>query len=291
MSDRTSVTDLLAAALQQAADVARGRLDRDVQVVESALPESSAILRFDLPFTAGGKPLVVRLQRGRHRLLGHAHRRLRRPRRGAHRDAPGRAHRGVLATCSRARSTASPPVSTSRSRPRDIDLGMEAALPGRRAGRRPAPCSAWRSPDSAPSRSCSTSMPTLTRFLTRHAVAQLATIEPAAPAPVATVGGPDAVADDSDDQPTPAGPPGGASNVVPLPSRRAGRRRAAVAWRPRTAHERPAAAHRGAGQHPAHRARARRLRRSARSSSSASSPATRSTSRSTTASSPAARSS
>ncbi|MCW2961066.1 MAG: CheC, inhibitor of methylation / FliN fusion protein [Thermoleophilia bacterium] len=54
MSDST-VTDLLAAALQQAADVARARLGREVSVVPAEAPESSAILRFDLPITSGGR--------------------------------------------------------------------------------------------------------------------------------------------------------------------------------------------------------------------------------------------
>ncbi|MCW2921927.1 MAG: flagellar motor switch protein FliN [Thermoleophilia bacterium] len=55
MSQSTKVSELLAAALQGAADVARARLGRDVQVGEGQAPDSSAILRFDLPFTAGGR--------------------------------------------------------------------------------------------------------------------------------------------------------------------------------------------------------------------------------------------
>ncbi len=55
MSQSTKVSELLAAALQGAADVARARLGRDVQVGEGLAPDSSAILRFDLPFTAGGR--------------------------------------------------------------------------------------------------------------------------------------------------------------------------------------------------------------------------------------------
>lgn len=55
MSQSTKVSELLAAALQGAADVARARLGRDVQVGEGDAPASSAILRFDLPFTAGGR--------------------------------------------------------------------------------------------------------------------------------------------------------------------------------------------------------------------------------------------
>ena len=55
MSNRTSVNQLLASALQQAADVARARLDREVTVVAGAVPDSAAILRFDLSFTRGGR--------------------------------------------------------------------------------------------------------------------------------------------------------------------------------------------------------------------------------------------
>jgi flagellar motor switch protein FliN/FliY len=55
MSHDTKVSQLLAAALRGAADVAQGRLGRDVQVVPATAPDSSAILRFDLPFLAGGR--------------------------------------------------------------------------------------------------------------------------------------------------------------------------------------------------------------------------------------------
>ena len=55
MSDQTKAHQLLAAALEGAADVARTRLGRDVQLVASDEPQSSAILRFDLPFAAGGR--------------------------------------------------------------------------------------------------------------------------------------------------------------------------------------------------------------------------------------------
>ncbi|MCW2927184.1 MAG: flagellar motor switch phosphatase FliY [Thermoleophilia bacterium] len=55
MSESTKVHDLLAAALQGAADVARTRLGRDVAVVTTQEPESGAILRFDIPFAAGGR--------------------------------------------------------------------------------------------------------------------------------------------------------------------------------------------------------------------------------------------
>lgn len=55
MSDDTQVSQLLAAALDGAADVARNRLGRDVQVVAAEPPSSSAILRFDLPFLGGGR--------------------------------------------------------------------------------------------------------------------------------------------------------------------------------------------------------------------------------------------
>lgn len=55
MSHSTNVSALLAAALEGAADVARTRLGRDVQVVAADAPESTAILRFDLPFATGGR--------------------------------------------------------------------------------------------------------------------------------------------------------------------------------------------------------------------------------------------
>ncbi|MCB0879535.1 MAG: flagellar motor switch protein FliN [Thermoleophilia bacterium] len=55
MSDDTKPALLLAAALEGAADVARNKLGRDVQVVPCDPPDSSAILRFDLPFVSGGR--------------------------------------------------------------------------------------------------------------------------------------------------------------------------------------------------------------------------------------------
>jgi flagellar motor switch protein FliN/FliY len=55
MSDTTKVSALLAAALDGAADVARTRLGRDVNVSPAEPPVSSAILRFDLPFVSGGR--------------------------------------------------------------------------------------------------------------------------------------------------------------------------------------------------------------------------------------------
>ena len=55
MSDSTIVTELLETALQQAADVVRGRLERDVQVVASTPFNSTAILRFDLSFGTVGR--------------------------------------------------------------------------------------------------------------------------------------------------------------------------------------------------------------------------------------------
>jgi flagellar motor switch protein FliN/FliY len=55
MSQPTKVSELLAAALTGAADVARTRLSRDVEIVAAEPPASSAILRFDLPLLAGGR--------------------------------------------------------------------------------------------------------------------------------------------------------------------------------------------------------------------------------------------
>jgi flagellar motor switch protein FliN len=55
MSDHTTASQLLAAALDGAADAARAKLGRDVQVVAAEPPASSAILRFDLPFVSGGR--------------------------------------------------------------------------------------------------------------------------------------------------------------------------------------------------------------------------------------------
>jgi flagellar motor switch protein FliN/FliY len=55
MSDSTIVTELLETALHQAADVVRGRLERDVQVGAAAVFESTAILRFDLSFGNVGR--------------------------------------------------------------------------------------------------------------------------------------------------------------------------------------------------------------------------------------------
>lgn len=55
MTDRPNVTELLAAALQQAADVARSRLGRDVSVIDGAPGEASSLLRFDLSFGDAGR--------------------------------------------------------------------------------------------------------------------------------------------------------------------------------------------------------------------------------------------
>jgi flagellar motor switch protein FliN/FliY len=55
MSQSTKVSDLLAAALHGAADVARTRLSREVTVGEVEAPTSNAILRFDLAFAQGGR--------------------------------------------------------------------------------------------------------------------------------------------------------------------------------------------------------------------------------------------
>lgn len=55
MSDDTKVITLLEAALLGAAEVAQNRLGREVRLELAELPVSSAILRFDLPFTTGGK--------------------------------------------------------------------------------------------------------------------------------------------------------------------------------------------------------------------------------------------
>ncbi|MCW2973876.1 MAG: flagellar motor switch protein FliN [Thermoleophilia bacterium] len=55
MSENTVVTELLETALQQAADVARTRLERDVQVVAAQVTGSTAILRFDLSFGTVGR--------------------------------------------------------------------------------------------------------------------------------------------------------------------------------------------------------------------------------------------
>lgn len=55
MSDETKVSQLLAAALQGAADVARGRLGREVRIEPAEPLAASAILRFDLPFVTGGR--------------------------------------------------------------------------------------------------------------------------------------------------------------------------------------------------------------------------------------------
>ncbi|MCW2926028.1 MAG: CheC, inhibitor of methylation / FliN fusion protein [Thermoleophilia bacterium] len=54
-ADTSKASQLLAAALHGAADVARARLERDVTVVEAPLPASNAILRFDLTFSKGGR--------------------------------------------------------------------------------------------------------------------------------------------------------------------------------------------------------------------------------------------
>jgi flagellar motor switch protein FliN/FliY len=55
MSDTTVVTELLETALHQAADVVRARLERDVQVVAAGPTQSTAILRFDLSFGLVGR--------------------------------------------------------------------------------------------------------------------------------------------------------------------------------------------------------------------------------------------
>ncbi|MBC7462192.1 MAG: flagellar motor switch protein FliN [Thermoleophilia bacterium] len=55
MSENTVVTELLETALHQAADVARTRLERDVQVVAAQTTGSTAILRFDLSFGVIGR--------------------------------------------------------------------------------------------------------------------------------------------------------------------------------------------------------------------------------------------
>jgi flagellar motor switch protein FliN/FliY len=55
MSQSTKVSELLAAALHGAADVARTRLSREVAVGEVDAPTSNAILRFDLAFAQGGR--------------------------------------------------------------------------------------------------------------------------------------------------------------------------------------------------------------------------------------------
>lgn len=54
MSESTTASDLLAAALHGAADVARARLGREVSVIEVDGPGPAAILRFDLSFTNSG---------------------------------------------------------------------------------------------------------------------------------------------------------------------------------------------------------------------------------------------
>lgn len=55
MSESTKVSELLAAALHGAADVARARLSREVAVIEVDGAASTAILRFDLSFQVGGR--------------------------------------------------------------------------------------------------------------------------------------------------------------------------------------------------------------------------------------------
>jgi flagellar motor switch protein FliN/FliY len=54
MSDSTTASELLAAALHGAADVARARLGREVSVIDVDAPGPSAILRFDLSFANSG---------------------------------------------------------------------------------------------------------------------------------------------------------------------------------------------------------------------------------------------
>jgi len=55
MSNTPKVNQLLTAALRGAADVTRARLGREVTVVPGTAPDSTAILRFDLPFSVGGQ--------------------------------------------------------------------------------------------------------------------------------------------------------------------------------------------------------------------------------------------
>ncbi len=227
MSQSTKVSELLAAALQGAADVARARLGRDVQVGEGDAPASSAILRFDLPFTAGGRltwfisnedatglsDMLIGGSGDRTAVLTEMHLDALTV---AFSDMLSRAVDGIAGGVSE-------PLESG-----EIDLGMEADLPapdpaGTRVvlalhvdGWGPLPVVQQADAD-------------LTHWLDTHALAQAASPAPAAAAsaaPAATTAAESAAAIVAEEGvPAPAGPmpafaqatpPAGADNVVPL---------------------------------------------------------------------------
>ncbi|MCW2956955.1 MAG: flagellar motor switch protein FliN [Thermoleophilia bacterium] len=207
MSDST-VTDLLAAALQQAADVARARLDREVTVVAAEAPDSSAILRFDLPLKSGGRlswyvsnedatgfsDILIGGTGDRSAVLTEMHLDALTV---AFSDMLQRAVDGIAANLDEPLEAA------------DIDLGMEAALPDVEPG-------GVRSTLALDIAGFGTfpvvqhADPELAQFLTQHVVAHLAA------APVAVAPAAAAAPVVADAQPAPAGPTPTHANVIPI---------------------------------------------------------------------------